>query len=67
LAIKEGVITGKWAGSDIPSKEEITELIKSSYPPKKERGMLKVVIIISIILVISLLINYSLRKHYKSN
>ena len=67
LAIKEGVITGKWAGSDIPSKEEFTEIIKSSYPPVKERGMLKVVIIISIIIVISLLLNYTLRKHYKSN
>ncbi|MCF8222471.1 MAG: DoxX family protein [Bacteroidales bacterium] len=67
LAIKEGVITGKWAGSDIPSKEKFIEILKSSYPPVKERGMLKVVIIISIILVISLLINYTLRKHYKPN
>ncbi|MFP4488306.1 MAG: BT_3928 family protein [Bacteroidales bacterium] len=67
MSIKKGVITGKWAGRDLPGKDEIIGIIKNSYPPGEENDTAVLILLLSAILFISFMTNFILLKQLKAN
>ncbi|MDZ7739825.1 MAG: DoxX family protein [Bacteroidales bacterium] len=62
MSIREGVITAKWAGRDLPGKDEIAGVIENSYPVREQNGTLILILLLSGIIFISFMINFILIK-----
>ncbi|MFO7851002.1 MAG: BT_3928 family protein [Bacteroidota bacterium] len=62
MVIKEGIITKKWAGRDLPPVNELPQVIRESYPVKERNRTIVLSLIMAGILLISYITNYILRK-----
>lgn len=67
MALKEGIITKKWAGRNLPNKDELPGIIKNSFPAKRNYGTMLLLLIMAGILLISFITNYTLRKLKRIN
>lgn len=66
MVLKEGTISAKWAGRDLPPVDELPAIIIDSYPVESRSGILRLVYIMAGILLISYLSNFILRKLEKN-
>jgi uncharacterized membrane protein YphA (DoxX/SURF4 family) len=62
MVLKDGTITKKWAGRDLPGKDELPVMIKDSFPVKKNKGTITSIFIMAGILLISCITKFILRK-----
>ncbi len=62
MVIKDGIVTEKRAGRDLPEKESLPGIIIDSYPAHKKRGYLTVTLIMAGILLLSAILKISLKK-----
>jgi hypothetical protein len=60
--LREGLITAKWPSSRLPDPEDLVEKIENSYPANTLSESLKFIIIITIIILLSFLINIILGR-----
>lgn len=67
MSIKDGVITEKWAGRDLPGKDEISGIIKNSYPVREENSTVVLILLLAGVLFISFMTNFILLKQLKVN
>lgn len=67
MSIKEGIITAKWAGRDLPARKKIAGIIKNSYPVKEEKDSIVLILLLTGVLFISFMINFILIKQLKVN
>ncbi len=67
MALREGTITEKWAGRDLPSKEDLPEIIMKSYPVKSMNRTVVLIFIMAGILLISYITNFLLIKLKKTS
>jgi len=65
MALKEGIITKKWAGRDLPAEKELPEIIKDSFPVNRDHGTMVLILIMAGILLLSFVTNLILRKLIK--
>jgi len=66
MVMKEGTISAKWAGRDLPPVDELTAIIRDSYPVESRSGTLRLAYIMAGILLISYISNFILRKLEKN-
>lgn len=62
MVMKEGTISAKWAGRDLPPVDELPAIIRDSYPVESRSGTLRLAYIMAGILLISYISNFILRK-----
>ncbi|MEA1887220.1 MAG: DoxX family protein [Bacteroidota bacterium] len=62
MVVKEGIITKKWAGRNLPPGNELPEIIRESYPAKERNRTIVLILIMAGILLISYITNYIARK-----
>lgn len=67
MSVREGVITAKWAGRDLPATGEIAGIIKDSYPVREQNGTLVLILLLTGLIFISFMINFILIKQKKEN
>ncbi|MDT8401519.1 MAG: DoxX family protein [Bacteroidales bacterium] len=67
MVIHEGTITKKWAGSDLPKKNELPGIIMNSYPVKSKNRTVILLTVMAGILLFSYLTKLILRKLKKTN
>ncbi len=65
MVMKEGIITNKWAGRDLPGEDELPEIITDSFPVRGNNGTTVLIIIMAGILLISLITNFIFRNLIK--
>lgn len=65
MVLKEGIITKKWADIDLPDKKELPEIIKDSFPAKRDKSTKVLILIMAGILLLSFIVNFILRKLLK--
>jgi hypothetical protein len=66
MVMKEGTISAKWAGRDLPPVDELPAIIRDSYPVESRSGTLRLAYIMAGILLISYISNFILRKLEKN-
>ncbi|HDZ41681.1 MAG TPA: DoxX family protein [Bacteroidetes bacterium] len=66
MVIREGTITKKWAGRDLPQKNKLDEIILNSFPVKSKNRTVILLSIMAGILLFSYITNFILRKLKKN-
>jgi len=66
IVLREGTITEKWAGIDLPLKDDLPEIIMESYPVKNKNRTGVLIFIMAGILLISYVTNFLLLKLKKN-